>query len=75
MDDADDGVTPYLKCDVEMDLSGPNDETLNKWAADALRRVADLLERGELECGDLKDNVGKTIGTIYVDYYGHAERL
>ena len=36
MDDADDGITPCLKCDVEMDLSGPNDETLNKWAADAL---------------------------------------
>jgi hypothetical protein len=23
------------------------------------------LEKGELECGELKDNVGKTIGTVY----------
>ena len=59
-----------IKCDVEMDLSGPNDASLNKWAADALRRVADSLEKGELDCGELKDNVGKTIGTVYIDCYG-----
>ena len=40
-----------LKCDVEMNLSGPNHATLNKWAADALRRLADLLEKDELEDG------------------------
>ena len=70
MDD-DDDVIPYLKCDVEMNLSGPNHATLNKWAADALRRLADLLEKDELEDGhhDLKHNVGKTIGTFYIDYY------
>jgi hypothetical protein len=70
MDD-DDDVIPYLKCDVEMNLSGPNHATLNKWAADALRRLADSLEKDELEDGhhDLKDNVGKTIGTFYIDYY------
>ncbi len=76
-DNHDDGIVPCLKCDVEMDLQGPNDATLNKWAADALRRLADSLEKDELESGhhDLKDNVGKTIGTVYVDYYGHDEAI
>ena len=70
MDD-DDDVIPYLKYDVEMNFSGPNHATLNKWAADALRRLADSLEKDEREDGhhDLKDNVGKTIGTFYIDYY------
>jgi hypothetical protein len=70
----DDDVIPYLKCDVEMELTGPNDATLNKWAADALRRLADLIESGSLETGhhDLKDNVGKTIGTVYLDHYGEV---
>ena len=70
----DDDVIPYLKCDVEMELTGPNDATLNKWAADALRRLADLIESGSLESGhhDLKDNVGKTIGTVYLDHYGEV---
>ena len=40
-DDADDGVIPHLKCDVEMEFEGPNDATMNKWAADVLRRLAD----------------------------------
>jgi len=70
----DDEITLHLKCDVELDLTGPNDETLNKWAADALRKLADRVERGEFEDGhhDVGDAVGKFIGTIYVDYYGEA---
>ena len=40
-----------LKCDVEINFSGPNHATLNKWAADALRRLADSLEKDELEDG------------------------
>jgi hypothetical protein len=70
----DDDVVPYLKCDVEMELTGPNNATLNKWAADALRRLADSIESDSLEDGhhDLKDNVGKTIGTVYLDYYGEG---
>lgn len=32
----DDDVTPHLKCDVELDVSGPNYATINKWTADAL---------------------------------------
>jgi hypothetical protein len=68
----DDDVIPHLQCDVEMELSGPNDATLNKWAADALRRLADSIENDELEDGhhDLKDSVGKTIGKVYIDYSG-----
>ena len=65
----DDAMTPHLKCDVELELSGPNGETINKWAADALRIVADRLERGEYKDGftDVTDSVGKKIGTVYVD--------
>ncbi|MEX0956025.1 MAG: hypothetical protein WDZ83_12535 [Rhizobiaceae bacterium] len=65
-----DELTPYLKCDVELELSGPNLPTLDKWAADALRAVADRLEKGEYEDGfaDVADRVGKKIGTVYVDY-------
>lgn len=65
-----DELTPHLKCDIELELTGPNLGTIDKWAADALRKVADRLERGEYEDGftDVKDNVGKKIGTIYVDY-------
>jgi hypothetical protein len=71
MDD-DDDVIPRLTCDIELDFPGPNDATLNKWAADALRRLADRLDKGEFETGHhpVKDNVGKPIGTIYLDYYG-----
>jgi len=65
-----DELTPYLKCDVELELTAPNLRTLDKWAADALRAAADRLEKGEYPDGfsDVKDSVGKTIGKIYVDY-------
>jgi len=71
----DDDVTPHLKCDVELDISGPNDATINKWIADALRRVADQIEKDKLDTGfhDVVDNVGKKIGTVYLDHYGHTE--
>lgn len=70
MNDDDDLI--LLQCDVEMELTGPNDATLNKWAADALRRLASSIENDELETGhhDLKDNVGKIIGTVYIDHSG-----
>lgn len=71
----DDDVTPHLKCDVELDVAGPNDATINKWIADALRRVADQIEKDKLDTGfhDVVDNVGKKIGTVYLDHYGHIE--
>lgn len=65
-----DELTPHLKCDVELELSGPDVATVNKWAAHALRSLADRVERGEFEDGfaDVPDGVGKKIGTIYIDY-------
>ena len=59
-----------MKCDVELELSGPNVPTLNKWAASALRALADRLDRNEFEdrFSDVIDSVGKKVGTIYVDY-------
>ena len=67
-----DDVIPHLKCDVELEFAGPNDATLNKWCADALRRLADSIEKDELEDGHhpLMDGVGKPIGTVYIDYSG-----
>lgn len=74
-DDYDDEVTPRLKCDVELDFAGPNNATINKWAADALRKLADSIERDEFESGHhpVKDSVGKPIGTIYLDHYYYEE--
>jgi len=68
----DDDIIPSLKCDVEMEFTGPNDATLNKWAADVLRRLANSLENDEFEDGfhDLKDHVGKIVGKVYIDYSG-----
>lgn len=67
---AKDELTPHLKCDVELELSGPNFTTLNTWAANALRALADRLDRDEFDDGfsDMTDSSGKKIGTIYIDY-------
>lgn len=72
MDDGHDDVIPYLNCDIELDLTEPNSATINKWVADALRRLADGIEKDEFDTGHhpVKDNVGKQIGTIYLDHYG-----
>ncbi|MBL8572840.1 MAG: hypothetical protein JNM13_04110 [Hyphomicrobiaceae bacterium] len=72
-----DGMTAELQCDIELQLSGPNTATVDKWAADALRRVADQLEAGQYQSGiaDVKDNVGKSIGRVYVDYSATDEAL
>jgi hypothetical protein len=70
----DSDVIPHLKCDLEMELEGPNDATLNKWAADVLRRLADRIERDELTDGHhpLLDNVGKKVGEVYIAYDGEV---
>lgn len=70
--EGDDELIPQLQCDIELILTGPNVATLNKWAADALRKLADRIEKEEFEDGhhEVKDNVGKSVGTIYVDYSG-----
>jgi len=68
----DDDVIPHLKCDIELEFSGPTSTTLNKWAAKTLRKLADSIERDEFESGHhpVKDQVGKPVGTIYVDHFG-----
>ena len=60
----------YLKCDIELNFAGPTAATLNKWAADVLRKLADRIEEEEFEDGhhSVKDNAGKPVGEIYVDY-------
>jgi hypothetical protein len=65
-----DDLTVRLKCDVELDVPGPTMPVVDKWAADALRALADRLEKGQFQDGfaDVPDKVGKKIGTVYVDY-------
>jgi hypothetical protein len=69
-----DDVIPHLKCDVEMEFTGPNDATLNKWAADVLRKLADRIENDELTDGHhpLQDSVGKIVGEVYIAYDGEG---
>jgi len=78
MDDdfIDDDWSPQLQCDIELQVSGPNAATNNKWIADALRRLADQIEKDELDSDgftDVVDNVGKKIGTIYLDHTLYRE--
>lgn len=70
----DDDIIPLLICDIELELSGPNTTTLNKWTAEALRKLADRIERDEFEDGhhDVEDSVGKRIGSIYMSYEGEV---
>lgn len=70
--DEDDEIIPHLKCDVELEFSWPTSATINRWAADVLRKLADRIEKDEFDSGHhpVKDNVGKAVGTIYLDHYG-----
>jgi hypothetical protein len=52
MNDNEDLVT-YLKCDVELNLGGPLIELVNKRAADALRTLADRLEKDDSMTGSI----------------------
>lgn len=73
--EGDEGVTPCLTCHVELDLGGPNYPTIFKWTADALRLLADRIEKGEFEDGSypVPDATGKKIGEVYFDHYGYEE--
>ena len=66
----DDVLVSHLKCDVELGITSADDTVLNKRAAEALRKAADLVESGNLEDGftALLDGKGKKVGEIYVDY-------
>lgn len=69
MDDASE-LTQFLKCDVELNFTGPTTAVINKWAADTLRKLADRIENDEFDDGfhTVTDNVGKPVGELYVDY-------
>lgn len=71
MDDMDEEGAHKLTCHVELEFEAPNSATLNKWCADTLRRLADSIEKDELEDGHhpVKDKVGETVGEVYVDYF------
>jgi hypothetical protein len=73
----DEDVTEFLKCDIELDLPGPNNAVINRWVADALRGLADQIEKGEAEDGHhpVKDKYGKKIGEVYFDHHGQKEGL
>jgi hypothetical protein len=63
-------LTTYVKCDVELKVSGPSEKTAIAWTVQALRKVADRLENGEYEDGhhDVADNSGRPIGSVYFDF-------
>ncbi len=72
----DDGIL-HLNCEIELDISGPSDAVINKWTAETLRKLADRIERDEIETGHhpVKDNAGKEIGKIYLDHSSTSEKI
>lgn len=63
--------TSGIKCDIELNVTGPSDKTVAKWTADALRRIADQLEKDGYEDGHhpVTDGSGRPIGEVYFDFY------
>ena len=64
-------ATCAIRCDVELDIKGPTTKVINGWLADALRKLADQIERDEFEDGhhDVKDRHGRRFGGVYFDFY------
>jgi len=62
----------YLKCDVELNLTGPDVSDVNKLAAEALRKLADRIENDEFGDGfhEIVAKVGVAMGELYMDYSG-----
>ncbi|WBU58569.1 hypothetical protein [Paracoccus sediminicola] len=58
-------LTPHIKCDVELSVSGPAERTVASWTAAALRRIADKLEQCEYEDGhhEVTDGSRRPIGS------------
>ncbi len=69
MNDNDEFVT-HLKCDVELNITGPVLALVNKRVAAVLRSLADRLEKDEFEDGfhPVNDENGDKVGELYVDY-------
>ena len=63
-------MTQYIRCDVEIEGAGPTQKVVAGWVADALRSIADKLERDEYKDGfhDLQMRSGKKLGTVYFDF-------
>ena len=66
----DDNLTNFIQCDVELNVSAPNEATAAKWTADALRRIADQIEANGYTDGhhDIADGSGRKIGEVYFDF-------
>jgi len=65
-----DDLTQFIHCNVELNVSAPNERTVVAWTAAALRKIADQLEANEFDDGhhDVTDNSGRPIGTAYFDF-------
>lgn len=65
-----DDLLSNLQCDVEINVSGWDEATINQRTAAVLRKAAAMVESGHLETGfiDLRDDNGKKVGTIYLDH-------
>ncbi len=65
-----DELTVFVQCDVELRVPGPNEKTARQWTVNALRAIADKLERDEYEDGHhaIKDNSSRPIGSVYFDF-------
>jgi hypothetical protein len=64
------GNAPYLRCVVEFTLFGPTEAVNNRWAAGALRVLADRFENGGFIEGfdEVRDRLGMPIGSVYFQY-------
>lgn len=62
----------HLKCDVELNLTGPDIEAVNKRAAQELRKLADRIENEEFGDGfhTIAAQIGVAMGEVYMDYSG-----
>ncbi|MEW2915301.1 hypothetical protein [Leisingera sp. JC11] len=63
-------LTQFIQCDIEIEGSGPTQKVVAGWVANALRGIAEKLERGEYEDGhhDLELRSGKKLGSVYFDF-------